>query len=59
MHGAVTLAMESFSRYYLSHFDTHSVMLAPFTHEQGEMIQFRKNVTQVVTQTLERMRTRG
>ena len=56
MHGAVTLAMESFSRYHLSNFDTHLVMLAPFIHKQGEMIQSRKKVTQVVTQTLDRMR---
>ena len=56
MHGAVTIAMESFSRYHLSHFDTNSVMLAPFIHKQREMIQSRKKVTQVVTQTLDRMR---
>ena len=36
VHGAVTLAMESFSRYHLSHLDTHLVMFAPFVHEQGE-----------------------
>ena len=56
MHGAVTLTMESFSRYHLSHFDTNSVMLAPFIHKEGEIIQSRNKVAQVVTQTLDRMR---
>ena len=42
VHGAVILTMESFSRYHLSHFDTHSVMLAPFVQKQGEMILSRK-----------------
>ena len=53
VHGTVTLTM---ARYHLSHFDTHLVMFAPFVHEQGEIIQSRKKVTQVVTQTLDRMR---
>ena len=56
MHGVVTLAMESFSRYHLSHFDTHSVMLAPFMHTQREMIQVSRNVKQVVTLLTNRMR---
>ena len=30
MHGTVTLAMQSFSRYHTSYFDTESVMQAPF-----------------------------